>query len=241
MSLRLAWVLLAILVACTPPRQSGSTSPVDVVVGPQGGVQVDHVIIAIDSLERGIALLRDATGVTAVFGGAHPGRGTQNALISLGSGSYLELLAPNPSDASGAMAVQMFARARSLTPTGWALTAENIESIRTRAIRSGLPGGGVADGARARPDGSTLRWRTLNPWGSTLAMLPFFIEWHATSPHPSKETPGGCRLVMLALHSTQADSLRGLLARLAVHPRVLNAARDSMSVTLDCPKGRVTF
>lgn len=240
MSSRLTWVALVALSACTPPRQSGSTSPVDVVVGPHGGVQVDHVIIAIDSLERGIALLRDATGVTAVFGGAHPGRGTQNALLSLG-GSYLELLAPNPSDANGPMAVQMFARARSLTPTGWALTAPNIESIRTQAIRSGLPGGVVADGARARPDGTTLRWRTLNPWGSNLAMLPFFIEWHATSPHPSRETPGGCKLVMLTLHSTHADSLRGMLARLDVLPRVLNAARDSMSVTLDCPKGRVTF
>src|SRR5262245_51609021 len=34
-------------------------------------LEVDHVIIGIDSLERGIAQLKDLTGVTAVFGGAH--------------------------------------------------------------------------------------------------------------------------------------------------------------------------
>jgi hypothetical protein len=205
----------------------------------QAGFAIDHVIVAIDSLDRGIALLREATGLTPVFGGAHPGRGTQNALLSLGSGSYLELLAPNPADEAGPRMVAMFAAARELTPSGFALAARDADSVRALALRQGLPAGGVAPGSRARPDGSTLRWRTLNPWGWNNALLPFFIEWHASSPHPSRESPTGCTLTSITLHSTAADSLRRLFGRMNVQTQVASAAKDAMSLVLDCPKGVV--
>jgi Glyoxalase-like domain len=222
-------VSVAMNVACASAQRTQDAS----------GFVIDHVIVAIDSLERGIALLRDATGLTPVFGGAHPGRGTQNALLSLGSGSYLELLAPNPADEQGQRMVAMFAAARRLTPSGWALTARDADSVRALAITRGLPAGVVAAGSRGRPDGSTLRWRTLNPWGWNNALLPFFIEWHATSPHPSAESPRGCTLASVTLHSTSADSLRQLFQRMNVQATVLPAERDAMSLTLDCPKGPV--
>ena len=223
--------LSALSVGCSSPPHSAPVT--------HSGFAIDHVIIATDSLDRGIAQLREATGVTAVFGGAHPGRGTQNALLSLGSGSYLELLAPNPTDAQGPRMVAMFAAARTLTPSGWALAAPDADSVRALALRRGLASGDVAPGARARPDGSTLRWRTLNPWGWNNALLPFFIEWHATSPHPSRESPTGCTLASMTLYSTIPDSLRHQFERLNVRVQVEAATRDAMSITLDCPKGRV--
>ena len=45
---------------------------------------------------RGSTSSRRSTGVRAVFGGAHPGRGTQNALIALGGDHYLEILGRTP-------------------------------------------------------------------------------------------------------------------------------------------------
>jgi hypothetical protein len=135
--------------------------------------------------------------------------------------------------------VAMFAAARNLTPSGWALTAPDADSVRALALRQGLPAGSVAAGSRARPDGSTLRWRTLNPWGWNNSLLPFFIEWHATSPHPSGESPTGCTLTSITLHSTSADSLRSLFGRMNVRTNVAAAARDAMSITLRCPKGEV--
>jgi Glyoxalase-like domain len=46
---------------------------------------LDHIIISVPNLERGMTLFTERTGV-APMRGQHPGRSTENALISFGSG-----------------------------------------------------------------------------------------------------------------------------------------------------------
>jgi hypothetical protein len=57
---------------------------------------IDHLVYGVPDLAEAIDVIAQQTGVRARFGGRYPGRGTHNALISLGHRQYLEIIALDP-------------------------------------------------------------------------------------------------------------------------------------------------
>ena len=198
---------------------------------------IDHVILGIANLEAGIRSFAERTGATAEIGGQHPGRGTQNALASLGSPTYLEIIAPVSGPPPG---MEALSNLNELTPVGWAIGTRDLDATKARLEAAGFTVSAPRPGSRVKPDGQRLEWRTAGveiPGGLT----PFLIEWGAQTAHPSTTSPDGCTLESLEIHSPQAESLLKLVKELSLDAEARISDAEKMIFTLQCPRGRVKF
>jgi Glyoxalase-like domain len=203
-------------------------------------LHIDHIVVGFADLERGIAALKVATGVTARPGGVHPGRGTQNALLGLGPETYLELVVPSGEpDSSGTVAY--LAGLSALSPGGWALAAPDLVDAISRLRKAGFTVTGPVPGSRRLPDGQVLRWETAYVVSDKTGLAPFLIKWEAGVRHPAASAPAGCRLSDVRLEAAEPGRLHDLLALLGNPATVDLAATSSLRFTLECPTGRVVI
>jgi hypothetical protein len=201
--------------------------------------RIDHILLGINDLRQGIAELERLTGVRAVFGGAHPGRGTQNALIALGGEHYLEILAPNPEDSGIAESRKELGTLTTLTPIGWAARTHDMTALERDLRSRGVEIGEIRPGGRNLPDGSRLAWKTLGFPPSASPLLPFFIEWDPAGAHPSSTSPQGCRLAGFVLEDPAPDALRESLRAAGLPVEAREGKKSRIRVSLACPKGNV--
>lgn len=198
---------------------------------------LDHLIVGIDDLDRGIAEIERRIGVRAVPGGVHPGRGTRNAILSLGQDRYLEIMAPDPAQPSLTWYRKLPAL-REPHLVGWAAHTSDIERLAALARSGGLAIDGPTSGSRARPDGRTLRWKAFSLKEDRGGLLPFFIEWHPESVHPSADAPGGCTLGRLLLRSPGREDLARECAALGIEVAVETAPEPCLLAVIEGPAGR---
>lgn len=204
-------------------------------------MRTDHVVYGVDDLDAAADELAERLGVRPAAGGRHVGRGTHNALLGLGDGAYLEVIAADPEQAP-APGPLAFALDRLRLPrlVGWACRTPDFDE-RVAAVREGGRDilGEVRPMCRRRPDGFLLEWRlTHHEPDPTRLIVPFLIDW-GTSPHPSESAPAGVRLVDLRGEHPDPAAAREMLAALGAPLPVDEGPEPALVATLDTPRGRV--
>jgi hypothetical protein len=203
-------------------------------------ISFDHMVLGIDDLDRGIALVEERVGVRAVFGGVHPGRGTQNALLSFGGQRYFEIIAPDPKQNVQPQYPQIL-QMREPRMVTWAVHTPDIVALANKISDAGFAIQGPADGSRARPDGKLLRWKSFRLQDDRGGLLPFFIEWSRDSVHPSVDAPAGCRLERLFAVSPEPKDLAAVYQRLEVEIAIERGEKAQLRARIAGPKGETEF
>ena len=197
---------------------------------------LDHIILGCNDLDRGIEAVEEATGVRPAIGGVHPGRGTRNALLSLGERRYLEIIAPDPAQEK----IDHFPRIRQMTEPrliGWAVHPPDIAAVAKQLSENKIAFTGPDDGSRKRPDGRVLNWKTINLADDRGGLLPFFIEWSADSVHPSKDVPAHCDLDYFEILSADPEEFSSVLKRIGLDLPVQRSDKARLHTLISGPKG----
>ena len=201
--------------------------------------KLDHVLWGAPDLDAGVRHIAALTGVDPVVGGSHPGMGTRNCLISLGSGVFFEIISPDPAQhdhGPRAAAIAGMPRPGLLT---YAVQTDDIGAACAAAEAAGLTVTHRTPMTRTRPDGVTLAWTVAQfshpDFGPT---IPFAIDWQG-SPHPSTTTPTGCTLKSLSVLHPHSDRLREIYHSLGLEIVVQAALAPGFCAVLDTPHGEV--
>lgn len=133
---------------------------------------IDHIVIMVSDLEQAAREWGDL-GFTVVPGGKHP-RGTHNALITFEDGAYLELIAFWEPDYD-AHKWHRF-KDSGIGLIDHALGSSDLAREVAAVTARGVAYDGPHPGARSRPDGVELAWRTAQPAGRDDHALPFLID-----------------------------------------------------------------
>ena len=144
----------------------------------------------------------------------HPGSGTRNALLSLGAGHYLEIIAPDPAQANTPddCGLRELSSPRIIQ---WAIHTENIAAAKSMVEAAGsrpLARNPVCGSVRMASCFAGKRWGSSRPPLS----FRFSSNGRAGSPHPSSDSPRLGTAKSLRFETPQPDDLRRILHAAAV-------------------------
>lgn len=171
----------------------------------------DHALIAVHDLDTSARRFLEDYGLASVPGGRHPGHGTANRIIPLGS-DYVELIAVVDHDEAKSSplgtTVARLTESRAERLFALCLRTDSIIEVAARLDSPAVPM------HRERPDGAVLEWKLAGLEITLLEpSLPFFIQWNVTrADHPGasvaehRSDPSGIAWVSVAASAEDLDA-----------------------------------
>lgn len=202
--------------------------------------QIDHLAYAAPDLDAGMKTIENLLGVAPVRGGQHQGLGTHNALLGLGTGVYLEIIAPDPDQPTPArprpFGVDTVKEPRLAS---WIARTSELRRIVESSRASGHDPGEIIALSRRRPDGTLLSWTmAIRDDAPGNGLVPPLIDWGDT-PHPSAELPDGGRFVGLRAEHPLPDDIRRILRALQLDLDVSAGPVPTLIATIETERGPV--
>lgn len=150
---------------------------------------LDHLVIASYDLESDIHDFHKNLQTKPIPAGKNPSTGTRNALVSvMDSKTYVELLAPDPSNTEGLgnKMLSLHGSGISLTPYHFGIRTTNLEGVRKKAKSLGMKPTKIMKMTRTNTNGTVLKWKCVFIRGHGLGgLVPLFVDWSG-SPHPTE-------------------------------------------------------
>lgn len=205
-----------------------------------GTPRIDHLVYGVAALAPAADHLERLLGVRPEPGGKHEGLGTHNALLALGTGVYLELIAPDPEQPEPERP-RPFGLDTLRAPgfVGWAARAGQLSERVATARARGYDAGEVLAMSRATPAGRRLHWTLTfrdEPFGEGL--VPFLIDWGDT-PHPSETAPAGCTLREIRAEHPDPEPIVNALRALDVELPLQRGPQPALVAAIEGPGGTV--
>jgi hypothetical protein len=216
--------------------------------------ELDHVVVACNTLDEGRAWCREVLGVEATGGGKHTNVGTHNTLLGLGASHYLEIIATDPEGATPAFPrwfgldtdeVKTLIRCEPRL-IGWVARVARADATAGAIEQLATIPANVANVVRPAERGD-FRWRfasTRDGARPRSGVLPYFIQWDVPM-HPCDRLPdAGVSLSSLVLadpaHEDVAHALEAMrFADAKVH--VGQSASAQLVATLNTPTGSIVL
>jgi len=200
---------------------------------------VDHITIAVHSLDAGIEWLNELLGVSMQPGGKHPRMGTHNALLRLGDRQFLEVIAIDPK-APPPLAGRRWFRLDELDAVNqpmrlaWVARTDDLDVLLAAASEPlGIP---------ERLSRGALHWRMALSSDGSMPLDdtgPMMIQWD-TADHPAMLLKDqSCSLAALTLLHPQPTRLEQFFSSVGFTETVtlVEAEYAQVRVKLRCPQG----
>jgi hypothetical protein len=198
-------------------------------------LRLDHLAIAAETLEDGVAWAEERLGVSFLAGGKHARFGTHNQLLGLADGLYLEVIAADPdATCDGARWFGLDAFEGPPRLTNWICELSDFDAFMVHGMRKVVMQRG------------NLRWDMGVPTDGSLPLgggFPTVLHWHTDTPPGRSLAPSGCVLRSLTIAHPQVDEIKHGLSDHLTDPRVrFEVAPDiRLSAAFETPRGIVTL
>lgn len=204
---------------------------------------LDHLVYAVPDLHAALDWFEAHAGLRPAIGGRHLKQGTHNAVVNLGQGAYLEIVAIDPDNTSVApprwMGVDHISGP---TLVRWSLKSSNLEthSPILQSINPGL--GTVHTGQRQLTTGELLRWQMTLPLPDpAVDLIPFYLDWSTSDFHPTDRMEAAFSVARIELEHPTPSPIEAHLLSLGIEKTVVQAEKPGFVVHLKTPKGEIVL